>query len=153
MPPDDKPVLEILSEQIAQREDLFAFGVVERIYDRGIVRFDGMANRIGILIAAQVAIEAVLIDKGSTLESGPILLMFATIVATTMLLRATGDADSIDAEAFLGTFGDRPWQTREALREGLCAAIGRNAKLIRSQQRLFSGALLVTIVVIGWAFW
>jgi hypothetical protein len=151
--PDDNPILDLLDEQIAQREDLFAFGVVERIYDRGLVRIDALSNRIGILIAAQVAVEAVLIDKAGTFARGPDLLMFAAIVATALLLRATGEPDSIDADAFVGAFGDRPWQTRDALTGRLRAAIARNRHLCRSRRRLFAGTLLVTIVVLGWAFW
>jgi hypothetical protein len=143
----------VLSEQIAQREDIFAFGVVERIYDRGIVRIDGMTNRIGMLLAAQVAIEAVLIDKAAAFGSGPNLLMFATIVATALFLRATGESDSIDADVFVTAFGNSPWQTRDALLSRLRGAIARNARLMRSHPRLFSGALLFTVAVLGWAFW
>jgi hypothetical protein len=152
-PPDQRLVPDVLSEQIAQREDIFAFDVVERIYDRSIARIDRMSNRIGILVAAQVATEAVIIDKANTFGGGPMLLMFATIVATGLSLRAIGDPDTIDAEAFVTAFGDHPWRTREALLAGLRAAITRNTKLMRSHQRLFSGALVLMIGVIGWAFW
>lgn len=146
-------MLNVLSEQIAQREDIFAFEVVERIYVRSIARIDGMSNRVGMLVAAQVVIEAVILAKANIFGGGPMLLMFATIVATALFSRTIGEADTIDADAFVTAFGDHPWQTREALLDRLRGSITRNTKLIRSHQRLYSGSLFLMIGVIGWASW
>jgi len=152
-PSDDNAVLAILGEEMAQREQFFAFGVVERMYERGLIRVDGIANRIAILIAAQVAIEVVLVDKSSALARGPDLLMFVAIATTALLLRVTGEPDSLDAAAFVEASSEHPPQTRNALAARLRAAIARNRRLHRTRRRLFSGALLVTIVALGWALW
>jgi hypothetical protein len=150
---DDHPIRTILGEQIDQREHIFAFGVVERMYERSLSRADGMGNRIALLIAAQVAIEVVLVDKSSALARGPDLVMFVAIAATALLLRAFGEPDFLDDDTFAEAAGARPAQKRDALAGRLRTAIARNRRLHCARRRVFSGALLATIVVLGWALW
>jgi len=144
-------VLRVLDDQLAQREDIFAFGVLERVYDRGLGQLESVTNRIGVLIAAQVAIEAVLIDKIDEFGRGPGLLVFGVIIASGLLFRASGEADFVEADTFMRAFGDSPRETRDALMARLPAAIARNAKIAGSRRNLFSAALTLTIAAVGWA--
>ncbi len=150
---DAAALLDVLAAQIAQREDIFAFGVIERIYERGIDQIDAIVNRIRLLIAAEIAIEAVFIVKVNLFGSGPNALVLLNLLTTALLFRAAGEADVIAPDPFAKACSADPWATRDALHDQLRLAIARNGRIARSHQRLFSLSVLVTIAALGWAFW
>jgi hypothetical protein len=115
--------------QLSQRDGIFAFAVIERAYDRTLEALESVSNRVGVLIAVQAALEAVLIDKLDEFGRGPGLLGFGIIVATALQLRAGGDADFIAIAEFLQAF----------------------ARLVRRRRRLFTLALVGTVATIAWA--
>lgn len=60
-PPEEKTDnVAVLSDLLAQREEMFQFDVLERAYNRQLMRLDNLGNRVGVLLAAQIAIASVL---------------------------------------------------------------------------------------------
>ncbi len=127
------------------------FTVLERAYDRTLDALESVSNRIGVLIAVQAAIEAVLIDNIHEFGRAPGLLGFAVIVATALQLRASGGADFIAGDDFRDAFNLHPQATRHTLMARIANAITTNEQIARRRRNLLTLAIAGTIATIAWA--
>jgi len=142
-PPEEKTDnVAVLSDLLAQREEMFQFDVLERAYNRQLMRLDNLGNRVGVLLAAQIAIASVLISNTAAFTRWPAIILLAVAGATGVLFGAVGEPDFIRAKQFVRTFHQQPRATRNDLIEEFPRGIEHNRQVAKTRLWIFRVTLV-----------